>query len=394
MSIKNNKLYTISFFILCLSYALFGASFNMIIPELPSYLSSLGGAEYKGLIISLFTLTAGLSRPFSGKLADTIGRVPVIMFGTIVCIMCSLFYPILSSVFGFLLLRLVHGFSTGFTPTAMTAYIADVVPDHRRGEAMGIIGVSINIGASIAPPIGSQIVLDFSLNTLFYVSSGVAVLSMLLLLGIKESLENKQAFHPRLLMLKKDEIIDRHSIVPAIICGLAFYGLGVMLTIVPDQCEYLGIRNKGLFFTSFTACSILSRLVAGKISDRYGRIIVIMVSIACLMMSYIFMALSVTPMLLFMASGCVGFSLGIAAPAVFAWVVDRSADDRRGMAMGTMYIGLEAAIGFGALISAATYGNNPARFDVSFYVTAFITACAFYFLIKEYKHQQISTASG
>jgi len=366
----------------------------MIIPELPSYLSSLGGAEYKGLIISLFTLTAGLSRPFSGKLADTIGRVPVIMFGTIVCIICSLFYPILSTVFGFLLLRLVHGFSTGFTPTAMTAYIADVVPDHRRGEAMGIIGVSINIGASIAPPIGSQIVLDFSLNTLFYVSSGVAVLSMFLLLGIKESLENKQPFHPRLLKLKKDEIIDRHSLVPAIICGLAFYGLGVMLTIVPDQCEYLGIRNKGMFFTSFTACSIMSRLVAGKISDRYGRIIVIMVSIACLMMSYVFMALSVTPMLLFMASGSVGFSLGIAAPAVFAWVVDRSADHRRGMAMGTMYIGLEAAIGFGALVGAATYGNNPARFGVSFYVTALITGVAFYFLIKEYKHQQILTNRG
>lgn len=394
MPIENTKLYTVSFFILCLSYALFGASFNMIVPELPSYLSSLGGAEYKGLIISLFTLTAGLSRPFSGKLADTIGRVPVIMFGTIVCILCSLFYPILSSVFGFLLLRLVHGFSTGFTPTAMTAYIADVVPADRRGEAMGIIGVSINVGASIAPPIGSFIVLEFSLDTLFFVSSGVAVLSMLLLLRIKETLVDKQTFHPRLLLLKKDEIIDKHSIVPAIICGLAFYGLGVMLTIVPDQCDYMGIRNKGLFFTSFTACSIMSRLVAGKISDRYGRIVVIMVSIGCLMISYVIMALAVTPTMLFVASGCVGFSLGIAAPAVFAWVVDRSADDRRGMAMGTMYIGLEAAIGFGALISAATYGNNPARFDVSFYVTSLITGLAFFFLIREYKQQQITTTSG
>ncbi len=50
----------------------------MLIPELPSYLSNLGGSEYKGLIIALFTLTAGLSRPFSGKLTDTIGRKPVL----------------------------------------------------------------------------------------------------------------------------------------------------------------------------------------------------------------------------------------------------------------------------------------------------------------------------
>ena len=52
----------------------------MIIPELPAFLTSLGGEDYKGLIIALFTLTAGISRPFSGKLADTIGRVPIILF--------------------------------------------------------------------------------------------------------------------------------------------------------------------------------------------------------------------------------------------------------------------------------------------------------------------------
>jgi hypothetical protein len=40
----------------------------MIIPELPAYLTSIGGADYKGLIISLFTLTAGISRPLAESL--------------------------------------------------------------------------------------------------------------------------------------------------------------------------------------------------------------------------------------------------------------------------------------------------------------------------------------
>ena len=71
------QLYSTPFLLLCLSHALFAGSFNMMIPELPAYLSSLNGAEHKGLIIALFTLTAGISRPFSGKLADTIGRMPV-----------------------------------------------------------------------------------------------------------------------------------------------------------------------------------------------------------------------------------------------------------------------------------------------------------------------------
>ncbi|HMQ62313.1 MAG TPA: hypothetical protein PKE06_16675, partial [Flavilitoribacter sp.] len=68
------RLYTTPFLLICVSHFLFGASFNMLIPELPAYLTSLGGAEYKGLIIALFTVTAGISRPFSGRLTDTVGR--------------------------------------------------------------------------------------------------------------------------------------------------------------------------------------------------------------------------------------------------------------------------------------------------------------------------------
>ena len=106
-----------------------------MIPELPAYLTGLGGAEYKGLIIALFTLMAGISRPFSGKLTDKVGRVPVMIFGSLVCVICSLLYPVLTSVSGFLLLRFFHGFSTGFKPTATSAYAADVVHESRRGEA-------------------------------------------------------------------------------------------------------------------------------------------------------------------------------------------------------------------------------------------------------------------
>ena len=152
----------------------------MIIPELPAYLTSLGGADYKGLIIALFTLTAGISRPFSGKLADTIGRVPIIIFGAVVCIICSLIYPVLTTLSGFFLLRLLHGFSTGFTPTAITAYVADIVSEKRRGEAMGIVGISINLGSSIGPSVGSYLAAYHSLELMFYTSSGVALLLSLI----------------------------------------------------------------------------------------------------------------------------------------------------------------------------------------------------------------------
>ena len=102
MQQQSASIYTLQFGLVCLSSFLFSASFNMLIPELPAYLTGLGGAEYKGLIIALFTLTAAISRPFSGKLTDTIGRVPVMAVGSLVCFVCGFLYPILTSISGFL----------------------------------------------------------------------------------------------------------------------------------------------------------------------------------------------------------------------------------------------------------------------------------------------------
>ena len=76
-----------------------------MIPELPDYLTSLGGSEYKGYIIWLFTLSAAISRPFSGRLADTIGRIPVMVFGAGVCFILGFIYPAVGTIFGFLQLQ-------------------------------------------------------------------------------------------------------------------------------------------------------------------------------------------------------------------------------------------------------------------------------------------------
>ena len=137
---KQKSFYTTQFWLLCASSVLFMASFNMLLGELPHYLDSIGGQAYKGLIIGLFALAALFSRPFSGRLSDTIGRVPVMIFGAFVCIAAGFIYPLLTTISGFLILRFLHGFSTGFKPTGTTAYLADIIPPNKRGEAMGILG--------------------------------------------------------------------------------------------------------------------------------------------------------------------------------------------------------------------------------------------------------------
>ena len=381
--VNKPPLYTLIFALLCLSQALFSASFNMIVPELPEYLRSLGGEKYIGLIIALFTTTAGLSRPFSGKLTDTIGRIPVQVIGTLVCVVASLMYPFVSSVFAFLLLRLFHGFSTGFKPTASSAYLADIVPISRRGEAMGILGVSMNIGASIAPPFGSYLATAYSLEHMFYFSSALALVSILLLFGMKETLSDKKKFKVSVLKLNRHDIIDKSALLPASIALVTYLGIGALLTIGPDQSSFLGVGNKGFFFTSFTLCSILSRLVAGRASDKYGRVKVLRVSMLLLSASLAFFALVDSPAMFLIAAGLLGFSLGTASPPVFAWVIDRCKDENRGKALATVYIALEISIGSGAVFSGWIYNNDPANFGLTFILLAVITLFGVLVLYKK-----------
>lgn len=390
MEQSSGRIYTLHFILLCLSNAVFSASYNMLIPELPAYLSSMGGADYKGYILALFTLMAGLSRPFSGKLTDTIGRVPVMIFGSVVCVICSLLYPLVSSVGAFLLLRFFHGFSTGFKPTGTTAYISDLVPYNRRAEAMGMVGLFSTIGLAIGPAIGGFIAAKWNIYVMFQVSAVFALLSVVILIGgLKETLPNRQRFRPSLLKISRDEIFEPLVVAPVIVTFLTFLSYGALLTVIPDFSNHLGIHNKGLFFTFFTVASIGIRLLAGKMSDKHGRVPILKISAAMMAVSLFMLSFTTTPVMLMVAAVIYGVSVGINSPAVTAWTVDLGLPEYRGRALATMYIAMEAGIGLGAYLSAYIYHNNASYFPLTFGVMGVAALLATLYLIAVYDNRRL-----
>jgi MFS family permease len=380
-SIKSHKVYTSQFWLLCLSSLLFFASFNMLIPELPAYLTNLGGAEYKGLIISLFTLTAMASRPFSGKMADKMGRVPVMVVGTTVCVVSSLMYPLLSSVSGFLMLRLVHGFSTGFTPTGLTAYLSDIIPAHKRGEAMGLLGTAGTIGMALGPVVGASVANDFGLNFMFYTSSGFALISILILSGIKETLSPRKGFTSEVLKIHKHDLLEPRVLVTCVVMFCTAYSFGAVYTVLPDFGQFVGIKNKGLLFTFLTVASLSVRLIAGKASDYYGRRNVLIFSTGLLAVSMTFLGLGATPRELMMAVTFYGLAQGINSPTLFAWATDLSDEKHKGRGISSLFIFMELGIGVGAFASGFIFNNNPSNFLITFMVSAGLGALALVYLV-------------
>jgi MFS family permease len=382
---KQSSIYTTQFWLLCFSNFLFSASFQMMIPELPDYLSSMGGKEYIGYIIALFTLTAGFARPFSGKLTDTIGRIPIMALGSIVCFVCSGIYPFVHTVFGFLFLRFLHGFSTGTKPTATAAYVADIIPEDRRGEAQGMLGIFTATGMSIGPTIGSYLVGLTTINVMFYTSSAFALCSILILLNMKETLpkSSKQPFSFKLFKIGWVDVFEPRVLPAFIVMILVSFASGVILTLVADQTKLLGMTNKGLFFTISTIASLFIRVFFAKSSDKYGRIPIMIISCVILIISMLMFAMVQTEWIFILASIMFGFAWGFNTPTLMAWTVDLSHEDFRGRAIATTYIALEAGIGIGALMSGYLYKGKVENMAISYYLSAVLGVIALVYLWRK-----------
>ena len=377
-----------NFWLLSISMFLFMSSFNLMLPELNDFVTQLNGGNLKGFVMIAFTIAAGLSRPIAGKLADSIGRKPVIQLGFIICIVATIAYPFASHLFLFFLLRFVHGFSVGFAPTGATALVTDLLPRDKRGIGMGIWGTFISLGIGFGQPLGAWITTHFGLNAMFLASSLIACLAYLLTFLVQESLQKKESFQLNMLQVPRDEWVEPTVFPAAIVMFLTAFCSGIIFILTPDLSEYLNLKNKGTFFGIYVISTILVRLFTGKLSDKIGRRETLLIGVIILTISMLLIGISSTTLGYTIASFVFGIATGIMSPTLFAWTADLSAPERRGIGSGTMFIALEFGIAAGAGITLLLYDNTYKTIYPCFLIGAISSGIALIYLIYSLKFKE------
>lgn len=332
-------------------------SFNVFIPELNQMITDLDGENYKGLIFVLFSTTALISRPYSGKLSDTIGRKKVMYIGIVVGICTTLIYPIVGLT-GFLLLRLSHGFSAGFLPTGATALVTDLLPIKGRGVAMGIWGTFISVGFGVGNFFSGMILDLVGLIGLFVVAAGFAVLAGILIFKLEETLPEPQPFKAKLLRINFNDVFEPTVLAPSFVMFCSAISTGVIFVTSPDISEYLQIDNKGWFFLFYMGSTILVRLFAGSMSDNIGRRKSLIIGVGFLITSMLLIASAQGVIQYTLGAIVFGMATGVNSPTIFAWTADLSPKERRGVGAGTVFMALEFAIMFGSFITLLFYENS------------------------------------
>ena len=154
----------------------------MILPVFSVYGASLQGAT--PLLIGLAVGSYGLAQlllqiPF-GLWADRFDRKKLILIGLVLFVIGGAIAATASSIWWVILGRFLQG--AGAISAVVMALLSDLVRDEHRTRAMAVVGMSIGISFAIAFVLGPWVADIFGLSGLFWVTSIMGVLAMMLCL--------------------------------------------------------------------------------------------------------------------------------------------------------------------------------------------------------------------
>ena len=239
----------------------------------PLFITDHGGSKSDiGIIMGVFALSSVLCRPWISDMIDRIGRKRSYTFGCMIMSVIPLIYLLfrgeLSNFYlSLILVRIFHGVGLAICFTAAFTYIADIVPEGRLNEGIGMFGITGLTGLAIGPIIGETIIRAFGFSIFFLAATGIATLGLLLTLPLPESFmhvshESSQSFFSVLRM--------RRPLTVAVLALLFGFGLSASGSFISPFAKEQDLAFISLYYISYSSAAVLTRLLGGRLADRIG----------------------------------------------------------------------------------------------------------------------------
>jgi MFS family permease len=340
-------------------------------PLIPLYLITFGASSTViGAVMAVFTITATVMRVPIGLLIDRLGRKPFLLYGAAIFGLGNLGYIWAPSILLLIPCRILHGLGWSGCTTAVTTVAADIVPQARRGEMMGYAGMASSLAGAVGPVLGFALFHRFGYPGVFFGAGVFLLLSFFAGLPIVEPTRAKPAARKDSRWL--DMIAVKETLHPAIAVAFLSFGHGGILTFLPIQALQLGMANPGIWFGAYAVCILLSRPIAGPLSDRISRRAVILPGLILNIAGILLLAIATSSNWLMAAAVVAGFGTGAAQPALMTVAVDQSAASRRGQSLAQFQLFYDLGIGIGSLTLGALLDLVDQDFSIMYLTTAVV----------------------
>ncbi len=345
--------YSLTFYLAFLANVLFFSSMHLLIIPLPLYIEEIGGGDAEvGLATTTFALAAIAARPLMGRLVDTWGRKPILLIGAGAFVLAPLSYILVRSVPALLAARMFHGVGIAAFTTAYFALVADVTSRARWGAAIGVAGIAPSISLILASPLGTGLVQRTSFPIVFLGAALAALLSFIIALLIREPKRQSTAYlttNPRTPGLL-DVARLRGVLAPSLATVTLGLSYGAIFTFLPLFGRDRSLGNVGFFFSASGIAIMLSRSFAGRLSDRVGRIAIILPMFFVLAISSAGLNWTYGLAMLIVMAIIYGIGFGGTRVGLDTMVVDSAPGRARGTALGLLYLCLDSGVAIGGMV--------------------------------------------
>lgn len=340
------------FIFVCFSRFGFFLALHQMQPVFPLYLEKLGASStIIGATFAAFTITATVTRPPVGLLIDRFGRKPFLLLGIVLFSVASLGYLWARSILLIVFFRILHGIGWSGCTTAISTLTADIAPERRRGELIGYASMANNLAAALGPIVGFAIFYRFGYDGTFLATFIICLSSLLAASRIREPKLLASELRVRKSWIETLAVLE--TLLPATTIGFLSFCLGGVVTFLPLYALERGLRNPGIWFTVYAVCLLISRPIAGPLSDRISRRAVILPGFILSLSGMILLALARSPVWLILAAIIMGLGFGAAQPALMTLAVDQTSPQRRGLSIAQYQLFFDLGIGLGSVALGA-----------------------------------------
>jgi MFS family permease len=253
-----------SFGIFCVTLSGFVAT-GAALPVLPRFVRGPlhAGDLAVGVVMGAFALSAVVVRPFAGRWADRRGRRPVLLIGASLYSIAGAALLAASSLATVVGARLVVGAGEGLLFTAASAWVVDLAPEERRGQVIGLFGLSVWGGLTVGPLLGDQLLQAAGFRAVWIMCASIPLVGTLIALRLPERWRPPAGDEPR-------SLLPRSVLAPGAALALANVGYATLAGFVVLLLADRGIGHGAFVFTAYAAAVVTSRVLLGRLPDALG----------------------------------------------------------------------------------------------------------------------------
>ena len=344
--------------------------FQMLLSVVPLYAAAVGGGTGgAGLATATFMLSTVLTQVAMPKLLGRFGYRRVLVAGLCFLGLPALLYPLAGGVAGVLAVTLLRGVGFGIITVGFAALIVELAPPERRGEALGLFGVAMTLPTIFSNPLGLWLVEASGYTRVFLLGGLLPLLALLAVAGISAgSLEREDVGSAGFL----DGLRRGPLLRLVLIFATATSATGVVVTFLPLALPASGLFSPASALLVFGLTSTLSRLWAGRFGDRRDPHLLLapgLLAAACGMAA---LPQGGPPTLA--GAFLLGAGVGLLQNSTLILIMDRVADDERGLGSTLWNVSFDAGTGVGAFFFGFLVGVTG--LPSAFYISALILLAA------------------